>query len=123
MTTTNPTDAQMKLARECAAHGFPKDTPYYKNCMAGNYDEFGIVQAPLLAIQATEARAQGLVEALEAAQNLLINSGAESGYCCCGDPVSSHSIGSGHSPVDNHVYYAEQCCQNIEQALATWRRT
>jgi ubiquitin C-terminal hydrolase len=64
MTSTNPTEAQMKLARECAAHGFPKDMPYYKNCMAGNYDEFGIVQAPLLAIQATEARAQGLVDAL-----------------------------------------------------------
>ena len=124
--TTTPTDAQMKLARECAAKAYRDADPtdalagYVE---AGEMDDDEAVQSALLAIQATEARAQGLVDALEAAQNILINSGAESGYCCCGDPVSSHSIGSGHSPVDNHVYYAEQCCQNIEQALATWRRT
>lgn len=105
--TTTPTDAQMKLARECAAHGFPKDTPYYKNCMAGNYDEFGIVQAPLLAIQATEARAQGLVEALEPFEKAL---GKRQLLCKDDESVTWSAITVGD-------------LRKARQALATWRRT
>lgn len=128
MTPTNPTDAQMKLARECACqavevYGEGDAREHDAAVLRTLWNDHPAVQSALLAIQATEARAQGLVDALEAAQNLLSNSGAESGYCCCGDPVSSHSIGSGHAPVDSHGYYAEKCCQNIDQALATWRRT
>ena len=132
MTPTNPTDAQMKLAdvtqadREAAQR--EASAIYLANSdVLCDRDleimETVLVQAFARHRLATEARAQGLVDALEAAQNLLSNSGAESGYCCCGDPVSSHSIGSGHAPVDSHGYYAEKCCQNIDQALATWRRT
>lgn len=109
MTTTNPTDAQMKLARECAAHGFPKDMPYYKNCMAGTYDEFGIVQAPLLAIQATEARAQGLVELLEMVDSIEYKELNLSNYTH--DDVCAL----------NNVYVEMQLI--LTQALATWRRT
>ena len=109
-TPTNPTEAQMKLARECAAHGFPKDMPYYKNCMAGNYDEFGIVQAPLLAIQATEARAQGLVEALTA--SALRFREYEASHAAKGNL-------DGDAKARRNCEMAEQC----EQALATWRRT
>lgn len=62
--TTNPTDAQMKLAREYAA----KVRPYSHNSaliLDGERDGTDIVQSALLTIQATEARVQGLVEALE----------------------------------------------------------
>ena len=109
MTSTNQTEAQMKLARECAAHGFPKDMPYYKNCMAGNYDEFGIVQAPLLAIQATEARAQGLVELLEMMDGIGYKELNLSNYTH--DDVCAL----------NNAYVEMQLI--LTQALATWRRT
>ena len=80
MTTTNPTAAQMKLARECAAKAYRDADPtdalagYVE---AGEMDDDEAVQSALLAIQATEARAQGLVEAerercLEIAKNELI---------------------------------------------------
>ena len=69
--TTNPTEAQMKLARECAIEHRAAawtDQRYddsvnaaYRN---GALDDDMRVQVTLLAIQATEARAQGLVEAL-----------------------------------------------------------
>ena len=62
MTTTNPPDAQMKLARECAAKACSED--YGELILSGLYDHVAVVQSGLLAIQATEARAQGLVDAL-----------------------------------------------------------
>lgn len=64
--TTTPTDAQMKLARECAAKAYRDADPtdalagYVE---AGEMDDDEAVQSALLAIQATEARAQGLVDA------------------------------------------------------------
>ncbi len=75
MTTTNPTDAQMKLARECAAKACGE--PQRVAILEGQFDRTPGVQSALLAIQATEARAQGLVEAerercLEIAKNELI---------------------------------------------------
>ena len=39
----------------------------------------------------------------------------------CGDPVDSHTIGSGHAPVDAHVYIAGQAVEKIDAALATAR--
>lgn len=58
-----------------------------------------------------------LVEALEEARNVLGNSQAESGYCMCGDPVDSHTIGSGHAPVDAHSYMAGQVVEKIDAAF------
>lgn len=59
------------------------------------------------------------VEALREARNVLANSGAESGYCMCGDPVAGHTIGSGHAPVDAHVYMASEIIAKIDTALAS----
>lgn len=117
MTPTNPTDAQMKLARELmtkAAPMFPITThngPDYADvtfaedhssqAMTMEPDTWNalnelFVSLPAIfdAIQATEARAQGLVEALE---NLLD---------------------------DGHSFESEgQARDAARQALATWRRT
>ncbi len=63
--TTNPTDAQMKLARECAATAVIEPSMRSKtDILKGYCDNWHGVQSALLAIQATEARAQGLVDAL-----------------------------------------------------------
>ena len=61
----------------------------------------------------------GLVDLLKQARNVLAGSGAESGYCMCGDPVQSHSLGSGHAPVDSHAYYAGRLVEQIDAALAS----
>lgn len=57
MTPTNPTDAQMKLARECQKKA-------YKMAVddVTTFRDYG-VQSALLAIQATEARMAAAVEA------------------------------------------------------------
>ncbi len=69
MTPTNPTDAQLEPARKCAAKACSED--YGELILSGLYDHVAVVQSALLAIQATEARAQGLVEALRLAYGLL----------------------------------------------------
>ena len=107
MTTTNPTDAQMKLARECAAKAYRDADPtdalagYVE---AGEMEDDEAVQSALLAIQATEARAQGLVEALTAVHDdLLMRAEIE------GDEKIV-AVGTG--------VWVKVC-----NALATWRRT
>lgn len=63
---TNPTEVQMKLARECAARLAQRrrDHDYAGWIREGRKDNDSEVQSALLAIQVTEARAQGLVDAL-----------------------------------------------------------
>jgi len=84
MTTANQTDAQMKLAdvtqadREAAADFFECSTFAGRDAfLRGDEDSSDVVQAFAKHRQATEARAQGLVEAerercLEIAKNELI---------------------------------------------------
>jgi len=67
---------------------------------------------------AAEAQNAKLVEALEKARDFLKNAPIESGYCCCGDIIESHNIGSGHSPVDAVVYAANQHVESIDATLA-----
>lgn len=56
--TTTPTDAQMKLARECAATAVIEPSTRSKtDILKGYCDNWHGVQSALLAIQATEARA------------------------------------------------------------------
>jgi len=94
MTTTNPTDAQMKLAREFVARIVEGDSDNpLRVAKANRYyntenDDTLEVQSALLAIQATEARAQGLVDAM-------------------------HEIAAGFS----------EDAPIAMKALATWRRT
>ena len=97
MTPTNPTEAQMKLARECAAKACSE--PQRVAILEGQFDRTPSVRSALLAIQATEARAQGLVEALTELTDLMDD-------VCCGD----------YEP-DSFT------TQPARQALETWRRT
>ena len=103
--TTTPTDAQMKLARECAATAVIEPSTRSKtDILKGYCDNWHGVQSALLAIQATEARAQGLVEALTAVHDdLLMRAEIE------GDEKIV-AVGTG--------VWVKVC-----NALATWRRT
>lgn len=107
MTTTNPPDAQMKLARECAAKACSED--YGELILSGLYDHVAVVQSALLAIQATEARAQGLVDALEMMDGIEYKELNLSNYTH--DDVCAL----------NNAYVEMQLI--LTQALATWRRT
>jgi len=67
MTTTNPTDAQMKLAREALAQAATELAPPSSSMRMNDFTDKAAqisARAIVLAIQATEARAQGLVDAL-----------------------------------------------------------
>lgn len=103
MTTTNPTDAQMKLAGRCA-------TEAYKMAEDDCTTLHGYaVQSALLAIQATEARAQGLVDALE---GVLPFTQAEE----LAEAAQVRLKKTDRDPVRKAVMKARQ-------ELATWRRT
>lgn len=132
MTPTNPTDAQMKLARELmtkAAPMFPITThngPDYADvtfaedhssqAMTMEPDTWNalnelFVSLPAIfdAIQATEARAQGLVEALE---DVLPFTQAEE----LAEAAQVRLKKTDRDPVRKAVMKARQ-------ALSTWRRT
>jgi hypothetical protein len=67
MTPTNPTDAQMKLAREALAQAATELAPPSSSMRMNDFTDKAAqisARAIVLAIQATEARAQGLVDAL-----------------------------------------------------------
>lgn len=73
-------------------------------------------------IERLKALGDELAGALRSAKGILENSGAESGYCMCGDPVASHSIESGHAPVDSHLYAVGQASECYAAALAAWEK-
>jgi len=52
-------------------------------------------------VEVLVAHVKGLKPAVEAFANGL-------GYCCCGEPMESHSFGCGHSPVDQGWYALDQ---------------
>lgn len=140
MTTTNPTDAQMKLARELmtkAAPMFPITThngPDYADvtfaedhssqAMTMEPDTWNalnelFVSLPAIfdAIQATEARAQGLVDALEDSKR------AVQAFLDMVNVMQRVQA----LPIPVFLETAQHNCpiilQNLDQALATWRRT
>lgn len=41
----------------------------------------------------------------------------EVGVCCCGDDISSHNEGSGHSPLDAGTHHFEQSVAAAEAAI------
>jgi len=97
MTPTNPTEVQMKLAREALEQAATELAPPSSSMRMNDFTDKAAqisARAIVLAIQATEARAQGLVETLE---NLLD---------------------------DGHSFESEgQARDAARRALATWRRT
>lgn len=67
MTPTNPTEVQMKLAREALAQAATELAPPSSSMRMNDFTDKAAqisARAIILAIQATEARAQGLVDAL-----------------------------------------------------------
>lgn len=119
MTTANQTDAQMKLAREYAikvTHFVRFEDEVLSFWTVGWSDkakaiyEAATIQSALLAIQETETRAQGLVDALTA--SALRFREYEASHAAKGNL-------DGDAKARRNCEMAEQC----EQALATWRRT
>lgn len=47
-----------------------------------------------------------LVELIGIGALILSEANTSTGICCCGDPVESHNMGSGHGPVDMGDYTA-----------------
>ena len=114
--TPTPTDAQMKLAdvtdadREAAADAMGLTEIHKNQIRAGEYDGNVLVQAFAAHRRATEASAQGLVEALTA--SALRFREYEASHAAKGNL-------DGDAKARRNCEMAEQC----EQALATWRRT
>ena len=116
MTTANQTDAQMKLAdvtqadREAAADFFECSTFAGRDAfLRGDEDSSDVVQAFAKHRQATEARAQGLVELLEMMDSIEYKELNLSNYTH--DDVCAL----------NNAYVEMQLI--LTEALATWRRT
>lgn len=114
MTSTNQTEAQMKLAREYACqavevYGEGDAREHDAAVLRTLWNDHPAVQSALLAIQATEARAQGLVELLEMVDSIEYKELNLSNYTH--DDVCAL----------NNVYVEMQLI--LTQALATWRRT
>lgn len=70
---------------------------------------------PALVADALEA----MQSALEGAFTFLRSAPLESGICCCGDPVENHNYGSGHSPVDELAYHADEIRTVLERRRDT----
>ena len=108
MTPTNPTEVQMKLAREYACqavevYGEGDAREHDAAVLRTLWNDHPAVQSALLAIQATEARAQGLVDALEPLAKLEL--------------LQKFSYNTKTYSIFHKNILAAR------QALATWRRT
>ncbi len=68
-------------------------------------------------IKALVAENERFRKAVHVAIDFLRTAPLESGYCCCGDAVEAHSIGSGHAPVDDLAYYAAGIEEQLSAAL------
>lgn len=64
------------------------------------------------------AAAPLMADALLVARDFLLHADQSTGECMCGTAVESHSIGSGHAPVDAGAYQADGVVQQINAALA-----
>lgn len=80
---------------------------------------YSIIAERVAARVADEASAPScaLTAAAEEALSFLQNAPLESGICCCGDPISGHGYGSGHSPVDDLAYHSSQVAEKLQAAL------
>lgn len=100
MTDSTMTEIPLVERLECAAYG----------------SEDGAI------IREAAAMLKAAADALESAKETLLHVNAESGYCCCGDPVDGHTIGSGHSPVDADQYAVQQTVDQIDNTLASLKQ-
>ncbi len=120
MTPTNPTEAQMELAREALAQAATELAPPSSSMRMNDFTDKAAqisARAIVLAIQATEARAQGLVDALEDSKR------AVQAFLDMVNVMQRVQA----LPIPVFLETAQHNCpiilQNLDQALATWRRT
>ena len=85
--------------------------------LAGRYA--GWTETPLYAANPATARVAKLEETLRACLDFLDSAPLESGFCMCGSSMESHSIHSGHSPVDDLAYHADSVAERARQVLAS----
>lgn len=58
-----------------------------------------------------------LAEALRAITDGIERLGYETGCCCCGGDMDKHTVGDGHSPVDQGAYFMEPLIAQARAAL------
>jgi len=63
------------------------------------------------------ASAPDLLAALQATISALERANCSTGYCCCGSPVDGHTMGDGHSPVDEGDYYQGKAIEAARAAI------
>lgn len=66
------------------------------------------------------AERDALLDLVKGAADIFEHCAVEMGCCCCGDSIETHSIGSGHSPVDQGAYAVDRW---QEQYRTTLERT
>lgn len=57
------------------------------------------------------------LEALRMCLSVLHNADLRTGYCCCGSKVEMHTMGDGHSPVDEGTYYQHKAIDTASKAI------
>ena len=61
------------------------------------------------------------IEALETCLAMAEHGDFSTGYCCCGSSVEGHTMGDGHSPVDEGDYHAINAFDKARAALTALR--
>ena len=120
VTAALPTESELKLARKCTARAnFLLEKKTLQSILNGEQDTWPEVVASILAIRATEARAQGLVEALEACSQWMSDV-----FPLLGPLKEEWKQADMWSDYDEEVFN-RRATLNLQarQALATWRRT
>ena len=120
VTAALPTESELKLARKCTARAnFLLEKKTLQSILNGEQDTWPEVVASILAIRATEARAQGLVEALEACSQWMSDV-----FPLLGPLKEKWKQADMWSDYDEEVFN-RRATLNLQarQALATWRRT
>ena len=114
VTAALPTESELKLARKCTARAnFLLEEKTLQSILNGEEDTWPEVVASILAIRATEARAQGLAEAIaKDAHEAAVTTDCQA--------IAAERSKERAAP---HLRHAAKTLFKVSQALATWRRT
>lgn len=107
---------------ECELYrGSKSDCEHVARKLAGAFLNGGLTAIELYAAPIAQTPADGLVEALRDARELIAQSNCDTGVCCCGSPVDAHGFGDGHSPVDEGGYRQLGTLKRIDALLDAHR--
>jgi hypothetical protein len=113
-------EARAKIVAELAAIDSLTAGRNYRSLVDDEDRTVTINRQALETLLAFAARPAGegeqLREALVDAIDWLRAMPLESGYCCCGNPVASHGLGDGHTPVDELAYSAGRLQERLTAA-------